>query len=252
MPSMFEPIDPKAFLDPEDRLIWRQEPDNGGRALPGFAGQLRAQEDLSDSVYLAWYGQSEAQGLPKKILKQDYWPDLETAFKKNYSAELELALFEVWPSFESDAVQLTVDVLHVVKLRKDSTVIADQLTGYYIAHQSQIDLIMIRFCVASIFEQAQIDWLDEVELNNQALSSKLDELFFGWRTDDPKLHPIFEFLGEKKAEIGCKFVNYFFEGILKSSFAKASLEIEDDDDVQGGEDSDSSHPKKPKSEGAQP
>lgn len=250
---MFRPIAPNYFLDPEDRLIWRQEPENAGRMLPGFAGQLRAHEDLSDSVYLSWYGEAEAQGLPKRILADDFWPDVETVFKKNYSEELELALFEVWPAFEADCVQLAVDVLTLKQLKMRSTVIADQLTSFYIAHQAQIDLIMIRFNCAKLFEQGDMDWLDEVAIDDAELSSKLDALHFAWRTNDSTLLPIFELIGEKSMEVGCKFVDYFFKGILLNSYAKASLKIEEDDEDRGSESSDSAgHPKKPKNEGPQP
>jgi hypothetical protein len=250
---MFEPTLPPEFLDPEDRKIWLQEPENGGRRLPGFGRLLRVQEDVADSVYSAWYRHKEALDLPKRILHSDFWPSKETAFKKNYPSEIELAYFEEWPSFEADSVELTEDILTCKKLRMTSTTVADQLTFFYKLHQTKIDLMMIRFNVSKLFELGDHDWLDELEMDDKVQSEKLDSLFFSWRIDDPKLHQMFEFLGEKRINASCRFFNYFFEGILKSGFAKASLRVEEDGGDQGGENSDSAgHPKKPKNEGPQP
>ncbi len=250
---MFEPLDPTDYLDPSDRQIWRQQPENGGRLLHGFAGQLKACEDRSDSVYLKWYGQAEASGLPQRIRNKDFWPSAETTFRKNYPAELELALFEVWPAFESESVQLTIDLLNINQLRLNSRRVADQITAFYVEHQSKIDLIMFRFNCAKVFEQAQIDWLDEQEMGDSVLSAKLDSLFFDWRLDDAKLKPTFEFLGEKNIEVGCRFIDYFFSGILRNSFAKASLQIKKEEDDQAGDDTGSfGLPHDPRDGGLQP
>ncbi len=251
---MFEQIDAEDFLNPQDRQIWRQEPENGGRLLPGFAGQLRVNESLYGSIFAAWYGQKEADGLPKIILKNEFWPEEEKAFRKNYPAEIELAYHEVWPGFEADSVELTISILMCRRLKLGSTSIADQLTYFYKLNQTKIDLMMMRFHAATVFEVGgEMDWIDELQIGDASISEKLDLLFFGWRMDDPNRHDLFDNLGEKSIDVGARFFDYFFSGILRNSYAKAKLRIEDDDGEQGSGDSESNgNPKHQKNGGPQP
>jgi hypothetical protein len=234
------------LLDPEDRLIWKQ-----ARQLPGFSNNLSVYEDLTDSLYHRWYGSEQPEGLPKLVLNPKFWPSESSYFVQNYSEELELALKESWPKLDEDSIELTQNVLSALKL--GSLVVADYLTLFYTEHQDKIDLIMMRFFASNTFEQgSRTDWLDEVEIADIAISQRLDDLFYKWRIDDPKLEPLYKFLGKKQILVGCRFFDYFFEGILKKSFEIASLRNMKDDEKSSADKGSQKVEKRPKPDDHQP
>jgi hypothetical protein len=225
------------LLHPSERHIWRQQDvDADGirpRLLPGFQRQLTVSEDPSDRVSAKWYDEEPSNCLPQRILKADFWPTDTARFKEKFSAELNLTIQEIWPKFEEDSIELTANILSILKLGKIA--VADQLTAFYIEHQSKIDAVMVRFCACYIFEQKPyLDWLSERDANDEALSKKLDAWFFQWQIDDPKLWPVIDALGEKNILVGCRFFDFFFEQMLRKNYVLAKLRGEDED----GEDSD--------------
>jgi hypothetical protein len=229
---MYEEVPPSNnILDPEDRLIWKQKKSEFEywRLLPGFCGLLTVREDLHDSVYLTWFGSKEAEGLPKRILDPKFWPKGNTKFNEKFSEEVERTLHEAWPSFEKDGIELAVNVL--LATPRGSTAVADMLTLFYIEHQAKIDLIMVRFFACKVFEiQPELDWILERAMGDAALTKMMDRLFFEWRIDDPRLKRRVEVIGEKCIYVGCKFFDFFFEGILKKNYEIAKLRLEGDQD----------------------
>jgi hypothetical protein len=235
---MYEEIPPyNNLLDPSERHIWLQQDEDADgvrpRLLPGFQRQLTVSEDPSDRVSAKWYGEEPSNSLPQRILKPDFWPADTARFKEKFSVELELAIQEIWPKFEEDSIELTANILSILKLGKIA--VADQLTVFYIEHQPKIDVVMVRFYACNIFEQGQNwDWLSEHDAKDEALTKKLDAWFFQWRIDDSKLWPLIDALGEKNILVGCRFFDFFFEQMLRKNYELAKLRGEDED----GEDSD--------------